>query len=340
MGSKTAAQKGRIFWSKMYGLLHVEDIVASSNSTFDPRSGRCTKCNTYVGDQRGASGGVQLFKHKIFYSGVEDVDDHDVEDVDGSDKKKRNEKNLFDAHSDACCVGLVLRDALEVNNSRQFRLFLEEKSSSSTTSTSATMFPDEGEQGLSSPASVSTTASAGPPADNLTATTDSTPTSTSTISTSPSSSTTTSTTTTSTTTINVKSNSKTSSSTASGAPPSIVVKVVAKRTKLLNLKGDMSESASQSQLFAQQEETAMKEHMCVWYRIENYEASPEQPDHATTTTQSPAVPMEVLLLRRRRKRRSKRRRTIWNSISSIKRLHLVTVNRCSLLFWLTKVRLE
>eukprot|EP00392_Amoebophrya_sp_AT5.2_P017914 g18336.t1 len=137
--AKINAKQGRVYWSRLYGLVHFEDLeqehvnvnatvmengnveqeevlveqdksiaedAAPAASTSTSKSGAttmttksttCKHCGSAVGDPIDSNQGVQLFKHKIYLE-------------------------RFD--EDEACVGLIVRDALEVDANRKFRLAL------------------------------------------------------------------------------------------------------------------------------------------------------------------------------------------------------------------------
>ncbi|CAD7927304.1 unnamed protein product [Amoebophrya sp. A25] len=299
--SKFTALRGRLYWSKMYALLHADDFGPFSK--FDLKTGRCKECGTYVGDHADASAGVQLFKHKISYNGspTNGTSEQPVQDIinpsgsSGTDEHARwATRNIFSGHTDVGCVGVVLREALEVNSCRQFRLFLDESknkrddtNNQGKTSPENIFTPKEQDKSASKEQDKSTYSDADgarvsfPPEilkENAT----------------PSSS------------ADIRSEAKaedhptrakgTSTGEAndeeSGAhlspastaaetedalagenivpslQQSIRVKVVAKRTKLLNIDGEYDGTMK---LAACQGEENFRDHMCVWYRLENDE---------------------------------------------------------------------
>ncbi len=188
--SRFPARQGRIYWSKLYGLVHKNDVIdhslipssdkekekeesANNNNLeeedlIDPRTllemaaakrqrlaeddseeplsnsvnnidsthttntttntttnpprfslcpttGLCLECGSRVSDPPDSDGGMQLYKHKIwmesgFGSGI----------------------NAFAEHSDESCVGLILREALQTDMNRLFRLEYKKETSSNS----------------------------------------------------------------------------------------------------------------------------------------------------------------------------------------------------------------
>ncbi|CAD7955398.1 unnamed protein product [Amoebophrya sp. A120] len=129
--AKIPAQAGRVYWSKLSGLAHVDDLCLPDN--LDVRTGKCNSCGTVVADPVDGNKGIQLLKHKIFllpFECDEDketvssalLNDHDGPSQSSSSHSMLSSRNLFAANTDEACVGLVLRDALEVDTNRRFRL--------------------------------------------------------------------------------------------------------------------------------------------------------------------------------------------------------------------------